>query len=62
MEGKNGNSHLLVGPSRASNYSLDKMTKDQLNLAPSIRFRQLKKQYFKKVTRSMGVDSSYYLG
>ncbi len=62
MEGKNGNSHLLVGSSKASNHSLDKMTKDQLNLAPSVRFRQLKKQSFKKVTRSMGVDSSYYLG
>ncbi len=62
MDGKNGTTQVLVNLNKTSNHSVERLAKDQINLSASIKFRQMKKRYFKRETRSMGVDSSYYLG
>lgn len=62
MEGKNGNSQLLVSSNKTSNHLGEKSGKDLLNSPASIKFRQLKRQYIKRSSRPMGIDSSYYLG
>jgi hypothetical protein len=62
MDSKKNLSSIYIRVVRSANPQADKLIKEQLNSTFTHNPRIFRKELIKKIKKSRGVDSSYYLG
>ncbi len=62
MDSKKNLSSIYIRVVRSANLQADKLIKEQLNSTLTHNPRIFRKELIKKIKKSRGVDSSYYLG
>ncbi len=62
MDSKKNLSSIYIRVVRSANPQADKLIKEQLNSTLTHNPRIFRKELIKKIKKSRGVDSSYYLG